>query len=308
MTRYKIIANPTAGHGNGERAIPKIEQELTQLGLDFDLIRTEQPGHGIELAKQAALDGYDAVVAAGGDGTVNEVLNGLMEAQRSGKRAALGVLAIGRGNDFAPAPGIPETIPEGCQTLKENYRRAMDVGRVFGGKYPEGRYFANNVGVGFDAIGTIEVAKLPEWGMLSFMIAIIKTIFLYYKGPIVKIDYDDQTLTTDTLMVLTMNGRRMGNGFQMAPDSRIDDGLFDLVIARQVSRRRIFSLIPHFMKGTQGTQPEIRTLRAARVTISAVSGRLPAQSDGEILCVDGDRLDIEIHPRQIDVICAKDMA
>jgi len=308
MTRYQIIANPTAGHGNGERAIPKIEQELTQLGLDFDLIRTERPGHGIELANQAALEGYDVVVAAGGDGTVNEVLNGLMQAQPSGKRAALGVLAIGRGNDFAPAPGIPETIPEGCQALKEDYRREMDVGRVFGGKYPEGRYFANNVGVGFDAIGTIEVAKLPEWGMLSFMIAIIKTIFLYYKGPVVKIDYDDQTLTTDTLMVLTMNGRRMGNGFQMAPDARIDDGLFDLVIARQVSRRRIFSLIPHFMKGTQGSQPEIRTLRAARVSISAVSGTLPAQSDGEILCVDGTHLDIEIHPRQIEVICAKEMA
>jgi diacylglycerol kinase family enzyme len=136
------------------------------------------------------------------------------------------------------------------------------------------------------------------------MIAIIKTIFLYYKGPVIKIDYDNQTLTTDTLMFLTMNGRRMGNGFQMAPDSRMDDGLFDLVLARQVSRLRIFSLIPHFMKGTQGSQPEISTMRAARVRITAVQGTLPAQSDGEILCVDGTRLDIEILPHQIEVLCA----
>jgi hypothetical protein len=162
----------------------------------------------------------------------------------------------------------------------------------------------DNKGGAGGAIGTMEVAKLPQWGMLSFMVAIIKTLFLYYKGPVIQIDYDGQSLTTDTLMFLTMNGRRMGNGFQMAPDSKMDDGLFDLVLARQVSRMRIFSLIPHFMKGTQGSQPEIRTMRAAWVHIQALQGTLPAQSDGEILCVDGTQLDIEILPRQIEVVCA----
>ena len=201
-------------------------------------------------------------MAAGGDGTVNEVLNGLMEARLASKnRPALGVLCTGRGNDFAPCINIPEDLPAACQVLKDDHRRMIDIGRVVGGKFPQGRYFANNVGVGFDAIGTIEVAKLPEWGMLSFLIAILKTIFLFYKGPTVRLDYDDQTLTTSTLMLLTMNGKRMGTGFKMAPDSKPDDGLFDLVIVRQVSRLRIFSLIPHFMKGTQGTQPEVRTLR-----------------------------------------------
>ena len=237
---------------------------------------------------QAALDGYEVIVAAGGDGTVNEVLNGLMEArQESENRPALGVLCTGRGNDFAPCINIPEDLPAAFQVLKDDHRRIIDIGRVSGGKFPQGRYFANNVGVGFDAIGTIEVAKLPEWGMLSFLIAILKTIFLFYKGPTVRLDYDDQTLTTSTLMLLTMNGKRMGTGFKMAPDAKPDDGLFDLVIVRQVSRLRIFSLIPHFMKGTQGSQPEVRTLRAARVAITAVEGALPAQSDGEIICVDG---------------------
>lgn len=304
MPRTKIIANPTAGHGKAAKAIPEIEHQLNQLGLDFELMQTKHKGDGIPLAYQAALDGFDVVVAAGGDGTVNEVLNGLMQAQKEGKHAALGVICAGRGNDFAAGPGIPGDIAGGCQALKDDHRQWIDIGKVTGGVHPEGRYFANNVGVGFDAIGTIEVAKLPQWGMLSFMIAIIKTIFLYYKGPVIQIDYDDQTLTSDTLMFLTMNGRRMGNGFQMAPESRMDDGLFDLVLARQVSRMRIFSLIPHFMKGTQGTQPEISTWRASRLSITAVKGTLPAQSDGEILCVDGTRLDIEILPRQVEVVCA----
>ena len=306
MTKYKIIANPNAGHGKGARAIPEIESELTRLGLDYELVRTERVGHAIQLARQAALDGYEVIVAAGGDGTVNEVLNGLMKARTESKnRPALGVLCSGRGNDFAPCVNIPEDLPGAFQVLKDDHRRMIDIGRVRGGKFPQGRYFANNVGVGFDAIGTIEVAKLPEWGMLSFLIAILKTIFLFYKGPTVRLDYDDETLTTSTLMLLTMNGKRMGTGFKMAPDAKPDDGLFDLVIVRQVSRPRIFSLIPHFMKGTQGSQPEVRTLRAARVTITAVEGALPAQSDGEIICVDGSRLEIEMLPHQVEVVCPK---
>ncbi|MGD0751451.1 MAG: diacylglycerol kinase family protein [Anaerolineales bacterium] len=307
MTRYKIIANPNAGHGKGAHAIPEIERELTRLRLDFDLVRTERVGHAIQLARQAALEGCEVVVAAGGDGTVNEVLNGLMEAREESKnRPALGVLCTGRGNDFAPCINIPEDLAAAFQVLKDDHRRMIDIGRVFGGNFPQGRYFANNVGVGFDAIGTIEVAKLPEWGMLSFLIAILKTIFLFYKGPTVRLDYDDQTLTTSTLMLLTMNGKRMGTGFKMAPEAKPDDGLFDLVIVRQVSRLRIFSLIPHFMKGTQGSQPEVKTLRAARVSIQAVEGALPAQSDGEIICVDGARLDIDLLPRQMEVVCPKE--
>jgi len=306
MKKYMIIANPNAGHGKGARAIPQMEQELTRLGLEFDLVRTERVGHAIQLAQAAALQGYQVIVAAGGDGTVNEVLNGLMEARKeSENRPALGILCSGRGNDFAPCLNIPEDLPAAYQVLKDDQRRIIDIGRVYGGKFPQGRYFANNVGVGFDAIGTIEVAKLPEWGMLSFLIAILKTIFLFYKGPTVRLDYDDQSLTTSTLMLLTMNGKRMGTGFKMAPDARPDDGLFDLVIVRQVSRLRIFSLIPHFMKGTQGSQPEVRTLRAARLAITALEGALPAQSDGEIICVDGNRLDIEMLPGQLEVVCPK---
>ncbi|MBN2388655.1 MAG: diacylglycerol kinase family lipid kinase [Anaerolineales bacterium] len=304
MPPIKVIANPTAGHGKAARLIPDLERELTTLGLDYELVRTERAGHGREIARQAARDGYAVVVAAGGDGTMNEVLNGLMAARaESPNRPALGVICLGRGNDFAACVDIPADLPSACRALQADQRRTIDIGRITGGDYPQGRYFANNAGMGFDAIGTIEVVKLPEWGMLSFMIAILKTIVLYYKGPTVRIDYDDQSLETSTLMVLTMNGKRMGTGFQMAPDSQPDDGLFDVVIVRQVSRGRILTLIPHFIQGTQGSQPELRTLQAARVTITALEGVLPSQADGEIICVAGKQLTMEVLPRQIEVIC-----
>jgi len=303
--RYRIIANPVAGSGSGRRAIPRIQRLLTEWGLDFDLVRTEYPGHATELARQSAIAGYDVVVAAGGDGTSNEVINGLMEAKEAGRSSVvMGVLGVGRGSDFANAVAIPADLESACRTLVEDRRRMIDLGKVVGGKYPQGRYFGNCVGVGFDAIGTIEAAKLPRLGgFLSYLVAVLKTIFLYYNAPLVTIEYDGQTLTQPCLMVSVMNGRRLGGGFIMAPDAEPDDGLFDLCIAHAVSRVRVFTLIPHFFRGTQASQEPIKTGRAARISIIAVGGSLPAQTDGEILCVDGQRLDIEILPRQMEVVC-----
>jgi len=249
--------------------------------------------------------GWDVIVAAGGDGTANEVINGLMEAKQAGQHsAALGVLCIGRGNDFAHGVGVPYDLEYACRMLVEDHRRMIDVGRVAGGRYPQGRYFGNCVGVGFDAIGTIEVAKLPRLGgFLSYFIAVLKTIFLYYKAPLTTVEYDGQTLTQPSLMVSIMNGQRLGGGFVMAPDAEPDDGLFDLCIAHEVSRARMFSLIPHFLRGTQATQEPIKTGQAAHISITAVEGSLPAQTDGEILCTDGRHLEIELLARQIEVVC-----
>ena len=305
MKKYKIIANPTAGGGAGERAIPQIERLLTKHSLDFDIVRTKQSWHAAELAREAVIAGYDVIVAAGGDGTANEVINGLMEAKQARKHSfAMGVLSVGRGNDFAHGVGVPHDLEHACQVLVENHRRPIDIGRVVGGMYPQGRYFGNCVGVGFDAIGTIEAAKLPRLGgFLSYFIAVLKTVFLYYKAPLTTVEYDGQTLTQPSLMISIMNGRRLGGGFMMAPDAEPDDGLFDLCIAHEVSRARIFSLIPHFLRGTQATQEPITTGQAARISITALEGSLPAQTDGEILCIDGQHLEIELLSRQIEVIC-----
>jgi diacylglycerol kinase (ATP) len=104
-------------------------------------------------------------------------------------------------------------------------------------------------------------------------------------------------------MVSIMNGRRMGGGFYMAPEGKTDDGLFDLCIAREVSRARIFGIIPHFLKGTQATQEPISMGQARHVVVSAVEGVLPAHADGETMCTEGQRLEMELLPSQIEIIC-----
>jgi len=305
MTRYKIIVNPTSGRGAGEGAVPLIDQMLSDHDLEFDMVRTQRPWQAAELAQQAVTDGYDVVVAAGGDGTANEVLNGLMWAKLAGGgNAAMGILTVGRGNDFAFGMGIPDDLTAGCQALAQNHRRTVDVGRVVGGQYPEGRYFGNGVGIGFDAVvGFVALEMKRLSGFPSYIVAALKTIFLYYKAPLVRIEYDDQTFTLPALMVSIMNGRRMGGGFLMAPEGEVDDGLLDLCIAKQVSRARIFTLIPRFMAGTQATQKPIRTGRTQRIVVTAVEGILPAHADGETLCTEGQQLTMELLPSQIDILC-----
>jgi diacylglycerol kinase (ATP) len=307
MPYTRIIVNPASGRGAGERSIPIIESRLKASGVDFDLQCTTRPWHAAELARQAAQEGVAVVAGAGGDGTANEIINGLMLARQEGADStALGMLPVGRGNDFAYSMGLPLELEAACRCLAQDLRRKIDIGRVTGGDYPQGRYFGNGIGVGFDAVVGFVALKLTYLsGFPSYIAAALQTIFLYYTAPRLHLQTDDQSFDQRCLMVSVMNGRRMGGGFMMAPEARSDDGLLDLCIARQVSRLRIIQLIPYFMQGSQATQPEIRTLRTQTLSIQALEGVLPAHADGETLCVEGKQLTVESLPNQIELVSPK---
>lgn len=304
MTRYKIIVNPISGRGAGAQSIDPIRRELETHRLEYDLVLTERPWHAVELARQAVQDGFGAVVAVGGDGTANEVINGLMLAQTSGLgQAAMGHLPVGRGNDFGFGIGVPTEIPAGCQVLANDRRLRIDVGLVTGGLFPQGRYFGNGVGIGFDAVVGFEAVKLKRLtGFPSYIVAALKTIFLYYKAPLVQLEFDGKSLQAPALMVSVMNGRRLGGGFMLAPEGRVNDGRFDLTLAREVSRPAIFALLFKFMAGTQAVHPAIMIDQAARIKVTALKGILPAHADGETLCIDGTELSLEIVPGALEVL------
>lgn len=304
MPKLKIIVNPTAGRGAGGRAIPTIRGALEGFGLPFDLVRTEQPWHAAELARQAVADGSEVVVAAGGDGTANEVLNGLLMAQRAGLgKAAMGILPVGRGNDFCYSMGAPMEVLAGCQALAHNRRRPLDVGWMQGGLYPQGRFFGNGVGIGFDAVVGFQAVKFrPLRGFASYTLGALVTMFLYYRAPLVRVDYDDHSVTQPALMVSIMNGRRLGGGFMMAPKGSAEDGVFDVTIADQVPRVEMLKLIVRFMQGSQAGHPAIHLLQARKVKVTALNGALPAHADGETLCVDGTEISLELLPGALELV------
>ena len=304
--KYLIIVNPTSGRGFAGKAIPQIEALLKSHSLEYDLVQTERPWHAAELAEKAAREKYDLIVVASGDGTANEAINGLMKARQAGfNHTAMGLLPVGTGNDFAYGMGVRGTLEENIALLAKNTRRWMDIGRVSGGDYPEGRYFGNGVGIGFDAYVGFVAANI-RWtrGLLAYLIAALETIFIYFKAPTVRIDYDDKKLEQGALMVSIMNGQRMGGGFFMAPKGLPYDGTFDLCIASSMGKFRVLQVLPTFMKGTQATQPEITTGQARKITITALKGTLPAHCDGETLCKEGQSLDIEIVPHAVEFITA----
>jgi diacylglycerol kinase (ATP) len=300
-----LIFNPTAGKGSAGKKLPQVQSLLAATGFEYDLVLTEGPGHAQTLAQQAAVSGRKLVVAAGGDGTVNETINGLMRSNGNGNgRPALGVLPVGRGNDFAYGMGIPHAVEDACAALMKANKRLIDVGHVAGGDYPDGRYFGNGVGLGFDTVVGFEAAKI-KWlhGGASYLVAVIRTIFLYAKAPTYEIIIDDDVFQQPYLMISVMNGQRMGGSFMMAPDGHPGDGKFDLCLAGDVKQIRILPLAATFISGKQGGDRDIRMVRAQRISIRAIgNGGIPAHADGETLCTAGQALTIHMVPGALEVI------
>lgn len=306
MKRYCIIVNPTAGKGAAKKALPKIEDLLKRLEIDYDLKVTEYPGHAIEIAQAAGTNGYNTVVAVGGDGTANEVINGLMAAVNgSQKMANFAVLPVGRGNDFSYGMGIPQDLESACQLLVDGKTRKIDIGFLRGGDYPEGRYFGNGIGIGFDTVVGFEAAKLPSFigGIPGYIIAALKTIFLFFNEPIIRIEIDGEVVEQPCLLVSVMNGRRMGGSFMFAPDSASDDGMLNLCIAGKLTRLQVLGLFPKVMAGTQSDHPAITMPTGQTISIEAVTGSLPVHADGETICVTGHNLEIQVLHKQLNLVC-----
>lgn len=304
MPKIKVVINPISGRGSGGRSLPEIEAFLKAKGMQYSISTTTHPEHAIELAQKAAEEGYDIVAAVGGDGTVNEVINGLMRAGDDAEgRPALAVIPVGRGNDFAYGANLLMDIQAGCENLAQGRPRSIDIGLISGGDYPEGRYFGNGIGIGFDTVVGFEAAKIKRLhGFPNYLVAALKTLMLYYTAPKVFLDFGDHRKELDALMISVMNGRRMGGGFMMAPEASMADGVLDMCMVHQVTRMQILALIPRFMQGNQFSHPAVETAQFRTLKVSALNGTLPIHADGETICTNGKNAEIELLPQQLYII------
>lgn len=302
--RHLVVYNPTAAMGRAAERLPEAKALLSRDGLDYEIRLTKGPWHAAEIAREAGREGFDIVVAAGGDGTVNEVLNGLMlSLARGDEIPSLAVLSIGRGNDFSCGAGLPHELGPCVDVLARGEGRRIDVGRVIGGDYPGGRYFGNGIGIGFDTIVGLEAAMLKHvHGFMSYVLGAVRTFIKYPQAPYVRLSHDGGDIEQKSHQISIMNGKRMGGTFFMAPDADIHDGLFDLCMAGELTRRDMVSLILAYTKGTQASNPKIQTLRSSRYEITAPMGGLVAHADGETICKDGRSLLIECLPSPVFMI------
>lgn len=313
MPSTLAIFNPNAGRGLGARLKPTTIETLRRYDVAFDAVETTDRGEGIHLAKEAVATGYKMIIAVGGDGLVHEVVNGLMYASAGPEDVTLGVVPTGSGNDFVKMFDLPaEDIATACHRIGRGHTQVVDVGRinrlisagrtVFSADDGRPGYFANVLGIGFDALVAQESQQI-NWltGLPLYLVSVIRTLASTYRTPHMDIDLDGNLISQRTTLVAVANGRSVGSGFWITPDAEVDDGWFDLAIARGLSRVGILRLIPDVLQGTHTDKEPVTMARARHVTIDS-SHPLPTQADGEILARRVTHMDLEIIPYALRVI------
>ena len=305
--RIHIILNPAAAKGKAAGMKGKIDAYLGAHGIQAVFSETERAWHAAELAGQAVRDGADTIVAAGGDGTCNEVANGILASVGpGGKRPKFGIFPIGRGNDFAYICGIQKRLEAFCDLLIEGRSRNIDVGKVTGGLYPSGRYFLNGVGVGFEPMVTMKASEFRRVsGIPSYILALLQILAHYPEAVQTRLELDGELHELATQQISVCNGRRMGGAFLMGPDAVPYDGKLDyLFIDRPLGIGMILKLVLRFLKGSQKSHPYVASGLAQDVKVRAAAEQLVCHADGETISRGCTALDIEILPGALDLICA----
>jgi len=303
MTRIAFLINPIAGGG---RALRGWESFRGRIGgeVSFDSYRSERPGQAVELAERAALRGYDVVVAVGGDGTIHETVNGLMRAgYRNGAYTGpcLGILPLGRGNDFARTFRLQGDIEEVWRrqlAALDGPRHHVDVGRLASDDEPPW-YFVNMCGAGFDADVAAMANRLPRrlGGALPYVMGIIFN-FVALKSRQLEIELSDVIEVSEytfggwdniienrddgglvnirvqeqLLLTLTGIGRFLGGGMMLLPFAEPSDGYLDVMLVRPVGRVRLLRVLGSSFRGEHVAEPEVAYFRARRVMIRGPSG------------------------------------
>jgi diacylglycerol kinase (ATP) len=283
-TKVRVIINPASGKKGGittnAAGTEEVSRLLTENGIEAQIVETEYAGHATKLAKEARRDGYDIVVACGGDGTVGETAIGLI-----GTDVTMGIMPLGSANNVARMMHVPFDLAEAAKLLRLGEVRKVDVGRC------NGEYFLETAGVGLDA-ALFPILNRVDKGDYVRLIDVIRTFFKFRPRHLTLV-LDRRAVRVKALVVLVANGPYWGYSVPLAPDAKVDDGMFDVVVFRNFSksafvRHVLAALLKRDMQHKDGTQnrpannPDIRTYRARRVRVMTSSRRSwPVHADAQ---------------------------
>lgn len=316
MNHFVIIANPISGKGNAKNVAEQGYTALTESGRQGQLVLTSASGDAKRFAREAVANGTRYVIACGGDGTLHEVVNGIATVPD----VTLGVLPCGRGNDFAAAIGVPLKPEAAIATLLSGTPIHVDLGRCYqnnrqpsaishqqeGITSPENRltdnqqpttdnYFTTIATCGYDTEVSRRAAKgTPLFaGTASYAYAAVETLF-YYEPPVVRLEGDFGVHEGPILLAATGITSRYGGGFQIVPNARIDDGLFDVCIIRPVSALTVLRLLVTLFWGGHVGHPAVSIHQTRTLTIETDTPML-LYADGEPMCETPTTIEIIKH-------------
>ena len=272
-------------------------REFRRQGWAVDVVRTEAPGHGTELAARAARDGVARVVAVGGDGTVHDVANGLLQHEAD---VTLGVIPIGTGNDFAKLAGVyRHSAVRAVQRLVTAEVRRFDVGQVLG------EWFVNSMGLGFGpAVVRVRNGMPGLTGFLSYLVPVYRA-FATFRAPRLDVRASGFAATGYMMMVEVCNGTTAGGNYRFAPDADPSDGQFDVCLVRRVSLPRFLIAVPRVMRGTHTRMREVTMFRTTELTIRCPEQPLLLHLDGELRDPGVHHCTVRLAARRLNVLVAR---
>jgi len=301
----KVILNPYANRWKAGERRPEAEEALRAAGVDYDLAITERPGHGIELAAQAAREGFSPVIAAGGDSTSNEVVNGLIQAAGDGgSPAVFGVLPMGTANDLAANLGISENLTEAARIIAAGETRPLDIGKI------NDRYFVNNSAMGLETtITVIQMNMKHVQGIIRYLLAAFVGIA---RNPQWQIDleWESGEYHGATTMVTVANNPRTGGIFYPVPHANPFDGKLSFMYGFAPTRRRLLQLLSRMTKPAAGNiieAPEVQEIHTSWLRIHIEPGS-PAHADGEVFDFDSHDLEYSILPGKLPMLLPRPKA
>lgn len=292
--KWFFIANATAGRGKTGRKISALIQSLNEHKFDFEIELTKMPLHATDLARVAA-ENFHKIVVVGGDGTLNEVVNGIMQSGRQ-SQINLGLIPEGGGNDFSMNFRLSNSIDKAIEILQKEKTQPVDVGKI------ENFFFINALGLGFDA----QVAGLSRQikhlnGLPRYLMAVFKAL-IKLKEFNAEIIMDNCTVKDPFLLCSIGNGLSTGGGFLLTPEARVNDSLLDICLIQRVKRTRVLSLLPHAIKGKHLSQPEVVIHQSRKIRVLSEQ-ILPIYFDGELPTLQNPHdFTIDLLPGQINFI------
>lgn len=284
-----IILNPYANRWKASKQKGPILDLCSEMGLSLDYVETKAPLEAIEIARQAALDGYRPIIAAGGDGTIGEVLNGLMASENAEALEAFGVIPLGTANDLINNLGHPKPLHEAIQIIKNGKTKRIDLGRV------NGWVFANNSAVGLEPIvSQYNIQMTWSRGITRYLLAALRAIWGKSVWN-VTMEWDTGSYEGPMSLVSVGNGAVTGGLFHMAPGALLDDGALTFVHGYAPTRRQMLQLLPRAISGDYINDPAIHQHHTTKLRIETEPST-PLQTDGEVRADAATFFDYEVIP------------
>jgi len=301
--KWFVIVNPVAGNGETAQKWHEIEEELNHQKFDFKVAFSEYKSHEGILAQSAVKEGYTHIICVGGDGTLHNVVNGLMNCSQSSKNIKLGIIPLGTGNDWIKTYNIEKDYKLAIQILKQNNSVFQDIGFLKLAHSKQEVYFNNLAGIGFDGHVVHKVNNYKKLGFLAYLAGALVSI-TGYKRAHLKIEMNGKTIQTKSLLFIMGLCEYCGGGMKLTKDVNPSDGLFDITSVEKITLVQIIKNLPGLFNGNITHKKFVKSFKTDALKITVLKGDTAyIQADGELIGVGG--FELKMHAKALQFIVPK---